>query len=61
LNERRQANLEPKFAVFQVVAGTVSFGTRFFRSGDLLLVPASSHQAEITPQGGAATVLRTTI
>src|ERR1700730_12091682 len=39
LNERRQANLEPKFAVFQVVAGTVSFGTRFFRSGDLLLVP----------------------
>ena len=61
LNERRQANLEPKFAVFQVVAGTVSFGTRFFRSGDLLLVPAGSHQAEITPQGGAATVLRTTI
>jgi mannose-6-phosphate isomerase len=61
LNESRQANLEPKFAVFQVVAGTVSFGTRFFRSGDLFLVPAGSRQAEITPQGGAATVLRTTI
>lgn len=61
LNQSRQANLEAKFAVFQVVAGTVSLGTRFFRPGDLFLVPAGSHQAEITPQAGAATVLRTTI
>jgi mannose-6-phosphate isomerase len=61
LKEARQANIEPKFSIFQVVAGTVSFGTQSFRRGDLFLVPASCHQAAIEPQDAEATVLRTTL
>jgi mannose-6-phosphate isomerase len=61
LKQGRQANIEPKFAIFQVVAGTVSFGTQLFRRGDLFLVPASSHQASVEPRDGEATVLRTTL
>jgi mannose-6-phosphate isomerase len=61
LNQGRQANGERKFSIFQVVSGTVSFGTRFFRRGDLFLVPASSHESEVTPHEGPATVLRTTL
>ena len=61
LNQARQANSEPKFSIFQVVAGTVSFGAQFFRRGDLFLVPAGCHQAAVTPQDAAATVLRTTL
>jgi mannose-6-phosphate isomerase len=61
LSQARQANSEPKFSIFQVVAGTVSFGAQFFRRGDLFLVPAGCHQAAVTPQDAAATVLRTTL
>ncbi len=61
LKQGRQANTEAKFSVFQVVTGTVSFGTRFFRRGDLFLVPGSSHEASVMPEGGEATVLRTTV
>jgi mannose-6-phosphate isomerase len=61
LKQGRQANTEPKFAIFQVVAGTISFGAELFRRGDLFLVPASCHQAAVKPQDGEATVLRTTI
>jgi mannose-6-phosphate isomerase len=61
LNQGRQANSEPKFSIFQVVTGIVSFGTRFFRRGDLFLVPAESHKGSVTPQDGMATVLRTTL
>jgi len=61
LNQGRQANSEPRFSIFQVVTGIVSFGVRFFRRGDLFLVPAGSHQSAITPHDGAATVLRTTL
>jgi mannose-6-phosphate isomerase len=59
LKQARQANLEPKFSIFQVVAGTVSFGTQIFRRGDLFLVPANCHQAAIEPRDAEATVLRT--
>jgi len=61
LQQGRQANIEPKFSVFQVVAGIVSFGTRFFRPGDLFLVPAVSHQGALTPHHGNAVLLRTTL
>jgi mannose-6-phosphate isomerase len=61
LNQGRQANSEPKFSIFQVVTGIVSFGTRFFRRGDLFLVPAGSYMGSVTPRDGAATVLRTTL
>jgi mannose-6-phosphate isomerase len=61
LKECRQANLLPKFSIFQVVAGIVSFGTRLFRRGDLFLVPAGSHDSAVTPHEGTATVLRTTV
>ncbi len=61
LSEGRQANIERKFSVFQVVAGIVSLGARFFRRGDLFLVPASSHESAVTPHDGTATVLRTTV
>jgi mannose-6-phosphate isomerase len=61
LNQGRAAHTEPKFSIFQVVSGTVSFGTRSFRRGDLFLVPAGSHQGQITPSNGTATVLRTTL
>jgi mannose-6-phosphate isomerase len=61
LNQGRQANTEPKFSIFQVIAGIVSFGTRLFRRGDLFLVPADSHQGPVIPHSGSATVLRTTL
>jgi mannose-6-phosphate isomerase len=61
LNQGRQANTEPKFSIFQVITGTVSFGARFFRRGDLFLVPAGSHQGAVIPTDCTATVLRTTL
>ncbi|MBV8143342.1 MAG: class I mannose-6-phosphate isomerase [Verrucomicrobia bacterium] len=61
MKERRQANLLPKFSIFQVVSGIVSFGTRVFRQGDLFLVPAVSHESALTPYEGTATILRTTL
>jgi mannose-6-phosphate isomerase len=61
LDQGRQANSEPKFSIFQVVAGIVSFGARFFRRGDLFLVPAACHRGEVTPHDGSAAVLRTTL
>jgi mannose-6-phosphate isomerase len=61
LSEERRANSEPKFSIFQVVAGNVSFGAHFFRPGDLFLVPASHHQASVMPHDGPATVLRSTL
>jgi mannose-6-phosphate isomerase len=61
MKESRQANVIPKFSIFQVVTGIVSFGTRYFRRGDLFLVPAASHDSAVTPHQGIATVLRTTL
>lgn len=61
LDQGRQANSEPKFSIFQVVAGTVSFGARFFRRGDLFMVPAACHQGTVRPHNGSAAVLRTTL
>jgi mannose-6-phosphate isomerase len=61
LDQGRQANRQPRFSIFQVVTGVVSFGTRFFRRGDLFLVPAGSHELAVTPYAGSATVLRTTL
>ena len=61
LDQGRQANSEPKFAIFQVVNGEVSFGARRFRRGDLFLVPAQSHMSPVTPLNGMATILRTTL
>jgi mannose-6-phosphate isomerase len=61
LNQGRQASDVPKFSIFQVVTGVVSFGARFFRRGDLFLVPAEKHEGIVKPYAGPATVLRTTI
>jgi mannose-6-phosphate isomerase len=61
LNQGRQASDQPKFSIFQVVTGVVSFGARFFRRGDLFLVPAENHEGIVKPHAGPATVLRTTI
>ncbi|MBV9107467.1 MAG: class I mannose-6-phosphate isomerase [Verrucomicrobia bacterium] len=61
LKEDRQANLIPKFSIFQVVRGIVSFGRRRFGRGDLFLVPAGSHESALKPHEGTATVLRTTL
>ena len=61
LDQARRANSEPKFAIFQVVTGAVSFGARRFHRGDLFLVPAQSHMSPVTPHNGMATILRTTL
>jgi mannose-6-phosphate isomerase len=61
LDQPRRANSEAKFAIFQVVSGEVSFGSRMFGLGDLFLVPADSHLASVIPHHGMATVLRTTL
>jgi mannose-6-phosphate isomerase len=61
LDQARPANSEAKFAIFQVVSGEVSFGSRLFGKGDLFLVPAHSHLASVTPHHGMATILRTTL
>jgi mannose-6-phosphate isomerase len=61
MKEDRQANIVPKFSIFQVVTGVVSFGSRFFRRGDLFLVPAGCHESAVTPHEGTAIVLRTTL
>jgi mannose-6-phosphate isomerase len=61
LDQPRPANTSPKFSVFQVIEGTVSFGDgREFRFGDLFVVPARSHRSLITPKNDIAIVLRTT-
>jgi mannose-6-phosphate isomerase len=61
LDQGRPANSEANFAIFQVVTGEVSFGSRMFRRGDLFLVPAHSHLSRVTPHKGRATILRTTL
>jgi mannose-6-phosphate isomerase len=62
LEQPRPANKLPKFSVFQVIAGTVSFGDgREFRFGDLFVVPAHAHQSLIASKNDIAVVLRTTL
>jgi len=62
LDQPRPANVLPKFSVFQVIQGTVSFADeREFRSGDLFVVPAHSHRSLIASKNDIATVLRTTL
>lgn len=61
LNEERQANAQAKFSIFQVLSGMVSFGSKFFRRGDLFLVPALDHKGSVKPQSEGAAVLRTTL
>jgi mannose-6-phosphate isomerase len=53
------ANSMPKFAIFQVVSGQVSFGSRMFDRGDLFLVPACNHRNLLKPRNGPAKLLRT--
>jgi mannose-6-phosphate isomerase len=62
LNQPRPANEEPKFSIFQVIRGTVSFDTsREFRFGDLFMVPALCHRSLVSSKNGTAIVLRTTL
>jgi mannose-6-phosphate isomerase len=62
LDQPRPANVLPKFSVFQVIQGTVSFGDRReFRFGDLFVVPARSHRSLIASKNDIAIVLRTTL
>ncbi len=53
--------LDESFAIFTVVAGRLNCAARLFQPGDFFLVPAALRQAELTPVGDGATVLRTTI
>ena len=59
LDSPRLANDERKFSIFQVVQGTVEFGSSRFHRGDLFLVPATAHKGEVVPKDGSAVVLRT--
>ena len=62
LDQPRAANKLPKFSVFQVIEGTVSFGNeREFRLGDFFVVPAHAHQSLIASKNDIAAVLRTTL
>jgi mannose-6-phosphate isomerase len=62
LNQPRPANAEPKFSIFQVIRGTVSFDKRHeFRFGDLFMAPALCHRSLVAPENGTAIVLRTTL
>jgi mannose-6-phosphate isomerase len=61
VDQPRQANSEPRFSIFQVITGSVSFGNRVFQRGDLFLVPASSYMGSLMPHRGAAIVLRTSL
>jgi mannose-6-phosphate isomerase len=62
LDQPRPANVLPKFSVFQVIQGTVSFcDRRQFRFGDLFVVPARSHRSLIASKNDIAIVLRTTL
>jgi len=62
LNQPRPANAEPKFSIFQVICGTVSFDTRHeFHFGDLFMAPALCHRRLVVPKNGTAVVLRTTL
>jgi mannose-6-phosphate isomerase len=62
LDQPRPANVLPKFSVFQVIQGTVSFGDRReFHFGDLFFVPARSHQSFIASKNDIAIVLRSTL
>jgi mannose-6-phosphate isomerase len=61
LDRAKAANSVPRFAIFQVVSGKVSFGPRIFGRGDLFLVPAHNHMSLLMPQNGSATLLRTTL
>ena len=62
LNEPRPANAEPKFSIFQVIRGTVSFDSSYeFRFGDLFMAPALCHRSLVESKNGTAIVLRTTL
>jgi mannose-6-phosphate isomerase len=61
MDRPRQANSEPRFSIFQVATGVVSFGNSIFRPGDLFLVPAASHMGLVTPRCRTPVVLRTTL
>jgi mannose-6-phosphate isomerase len=62
LDRPRMANEVPRFSVFQVVRGVVSFaGIREFRFGDLFMVPAHSHRNWIASRDGTGVVLRSTL
>jgi mannose-6-phosphate isomerase len=62
LNQPRPANAEPKFSIFQVICGTVCFGTSHeFRFGDLFMAPALCHRSLVASKNGTAVVLRTTL
>lgn len=47
--------------IFTVTEGVVSLAGIEFKRGDFFLLPACAHERTIVPQGGRATVLRTTI
>jgi len=62
LEQPRAANVLPKFSVFQVIQGVVSFADRReFHLGDLFFVPARSHRSLIGSKSDLAIVLRTTL
>jgi mannose-6-phosphate isomerase len=62
LDQPRPSNVLPKFSIFQVIQGAVSFADgREFRFGDLFVVPARSHRSLIASKNDIAIVLRTTL
>jgi len=61
LTKPRPANDLTQFSVFQVIRGEISFESRRFRSGDLFLVPASTHSTPVISETGSSLVLRITL
>lgn len=57
----RPAKGNGKFAIFAVVEGQVGFGGEVFASGSFFLVSAAASDQELTPLGGPAAVLRSTL
>lgn len=55
------ATNDGKFAIFSVLSGTVTCGSRSFQPGDFFLAPASLDGTPIAPENGSAEILRSTL
>ncbi len=61
LEGRIPAIANDRFAVYTVLEGKVTVGSRSFVPGEFFLVPASFTSATLAPVEGKASVLRTTL
>lgn len=61
ISEPIPATTDGRFAIFSVLAGSVTCGTRNFQPGDFFLAPAILDGIAITPENGSAELLRSTL